>query len=47
MTIYLIPAMIPASDLAAEGHEANSSTFLGLGLIATVVLVLWLVRSRA
>jgi hypothetical protein len=33
-----------AATTPAEGHEINSHTFLGLGLIAIVLTVIWLIR---
>jgi hypothetical protein len=43
------PALLTATDeLNSEGREVNSHTLLGLGLMACVLLVLWLIgRSRA
>jgi hypothetical protein len=40
----------PAAWLAAtpttteETHEINSHTFIGLGLMATVLVIVWLIR---
>lgn len=43
------PAILTAAEeLNSDGREVNSHTFIGLGLMASVLVVLWLIhRSRA
>jgi hypothetical protein len=38
-------AFVPVTDeLADERPEVNSHTFIGLGLMAAVIIVIWLIR---
>ena len=44
-TTHLVTSLIAQT---AEGREVNSHTFIGLGLMASVLVVIWLIRrSRA
>ena len=43
-----LPQLAAAATTATEGREINSHTYLGLGLMAIVLVVIWLIRrSRA
>jgi MYXO-CTERM domain-containing protein len=37
-------ARILAEELTGEGRDADGHTYLGLGLMALILLVLWLIR---
>ena len=41
-------ALVLAEEIAGEGRVVNNHTFIGLGLMAMVLVVIWLIRrSRA
>jgi hypothetical protein len=41
-------ALVLAEEVTGEGHAVNNHTFIGLGLMAMVLVVIWLIRrSRA
>jgi hypothetical protein len=47
-TTHLVTSLIAQTAETPEGREVNSHTFIGLGLMASVLVVIWLIRrSRA
>ena len=41
-------ALVLAEEVTGEGRDVNNHTFIGLGLMAMVLVVIWLIRrSRA
>ena len=43
-TAISLALLATTEELTGEGREANGHTFLGLGLIASVLVVIWLIR---
>jgi hypothetical protein len=47
-TTHLVASLVAQAADTPEGREVNSHTFIGLGLMASVLAVIWLIRrSRA
>ena len=44
----VISALMLAEEVTGEGRDVNNHTFIGLGLMAMILVVIWLIhRSRA
>jgi hypothetical protein len=42
-----IAALVLAEELTGEGRDVNNHTFIGLGLMAMVLVVIWLIRRSS
>jgi hypothetical protein len=42
--LHATPTALATADEVAQRSEVNSHTYLGLGLMAGVVLLIWLIR---